>query len=468
MDITLKEVAKKIITDIESIDVSQRRDDEYKAYKVSEGAQKEFVTDRLMASYEVSYKKMAISDVSFSGKILSKQSKAYKESPIRHLENETAQERQSEIYQDGKFDLAYKEFDKDFNRQRFGLLWVCKEEEQFKLRSLKGFEFAVIRDQETGELIAVILNYPDTTITGGADGVEQLVAEDQADTSAQTKVYAMWTATHQVVWKVTITKDADNNPVKEMYLVPNEENPTNLNPLERLPFVFASKSSAIDLPFINPLTDQSIELNARLSCLLTASEKHGFGQFVLKKPEGLDLSEIEMGWDIALTLPLKENVEQQPDASYINANPDLTGMSQVIYDYAEAVASEHGLDMSAIKGTKSFSSGIERLISQSDVQDIISSNQQIYADVETEVYSIVQAYLESEGENILKDQDMSVSFQKPKVLITDKEVLENIEKRMALGLITQKEALQIIDPNLNDNKVKTFFGDEDGQDSEDG
>ena len=260
----------------------------------------------------------------------------------------------------------------------------------------------------------------------------------------------MWTAEHHAIWKLQVTRDNDGGKVSKMYLVPQEDNPQNINPLNMLPFVFASKSSAIDLPYLNPITSQSIEINARLSCLLTASEKHGFGQFVLKRPEGMKLDDIEMGWDIALDLPLKEGMEQQPDATYINANPNLDGMGKVIYDYIEAVASEHGLDTSAIKGQNNFSSGIERMISQADVQDIIAANQQIYADIEGEIYSIVQAYLESENESTLKEQEMTISFQKPKVLITDKEVLENIENRMSLGLITKREALQIIDPNLSD------------------
>jgi len=45
-------------------------------------------------------------------------------------------------------------------------------------------------------------------------------------------------------------------------------------------------------------------------------------------------------------------------------------------------------------------------------------------------------------------------FKKPKVLISDAEILSNIEKRLSLGLIEKWEALRILDPNLSEEAAR--------------
>jgi hypothetical protein len=93
----------------------------------------------------------------------------------------------------------------------------------------------------------------------------------------------------------------------------------------------------------------------------------------------------------------------------------------------------------------------------------------IYSEVEGQVIEILKAY----GKLTDSSDEYKVIFQKSKVLISDGEVLENIKKRMDMGLITRVEALQIIDPNLTDddaskklekineerqNNINTFMG----------
>lgn len=453
MDIRDKNIASQIIEDIEAEQTEKRRIAEYKSYKVASGAQLQYTTLALKELFPQSYQTMRISDVSVSRKVLNKVSKAYKEKPIRTMGDST--EALTEVYDNGGFNRTFQEFERDFNRQKYGLLWVNNINDKISLHSLKGFESFVIIGKG-GKLDGVILNYPDTDITttstSDTDYMEQMVAESQDDSSAGTRVYAMWTAQHHSVWKVKLEKGLNGKLAKNIINIPLDGNVSGVNPLGIIPFVFATQSSSPDLPFINPITEQSITINLLMSDVLSSASIQGYGQLVVRMPEGYELNKLHTGMTTAINLPLVEGNENQADASYINANPDLAGMNDVVEKYISEVLGEHGITGGQTAGA--FNSGLERLIANADVTDIVNANQSYFSDIESQVVEIVKRWGEVTGQFKLGDDDFNVVFPKSKITISDKETLENIEKRLSLGLMTEVEALQVIDPNLDDEAAQ--------------
>lgn len=451
MDIREYDVASALINEIESEQFSERRRQEYKGYKVSEGGQREYVLSALQSLFPKSWRSMRVSDISVSNKVLSKFSKAYKESPVRNLEGQT--DDLNELLGESDFDSRMSEFDRDYNRQRYGLLWVNRINDEPSFHSLKGFESFVKRDSNTGDLEAVVINYPSENIThnanSNADGIEQNLAENQDDTSAESKLYAMWTSDFHAVWRVTQKKIrgvSKSSIVREEI----EGNELGINDLGRLPFVYRSKNSSSDLPFINQLTEQSITYNVLNSDFLTACALQGYGQLVVTMPEDMITESMHTGMTTAMTLPIIEGSDVQADAKYINPNPDLSGMKLTLDNYAGDITGEHLGQSQSVNSNQTFSSGLERVIAQADVTDIITGNQRVYAKMEKEVVEILRAYeFLAQG-----SAELITIFPKAKVQISDKETLENIKMRLDLGLITKAEALQIIDPNLDEKAAE--------------
>ncbi len=449
MDIRLSNVAQSLIDEIDSQQFVDRRTEEYKSYKIAEGGQLAYIKDRLLTLFPKSHHTMRVSDVSLSAKILSKIAKAYKESPIRDFEGQT--DKMNDIFNDGEFDSRMAEFDRDFNRQKYGLFWVNKIEEDISFHSLKGFESFVKVDKNTGKMKAVVLNYPDINITSNSfsdgDQQEQTLQDSQDDTSAESRVYAMWTADFHAIWRVTEKTNVKGGAATSRKLenVPIEGNEAMSNDLGVLPFVYRSKSSSPDLPFLNPITEQSLMYNTLNSDLLTASALQGYGQLVMSMPEDQAMSEMHTGMTTAITIPIVQGAEAQADAKYINANPDLKGMMDTINNYVSDIVSEH-LGESQSSGSEKFSSGLERLIANATVTDQVSMNQAIYAKMEKEIIDIIIAY----GDLAESKDGYTVIFPKAKVMISDKETLENIKMRMDMGLMTRTEALMVIDPNLGE------------------
>jgi hypothetical protein len=447
MDITQLSVAKSLIDEIESNQFEERRQEEYKAYKVAEGGQRSYVLDRLQALFPESWNTMRVSDISVSNKVLTKVSKAYKESPIRLLDGQT--DDVNELFDKADFDTTMAEFDRDLNRQRYGLLWVNKIEDQASFHSLKGFESFVKVNKQSGVLEVVVINYPDTNITATSNSdtnyAEETLAESQDDTSAESRVYAMWTKDSHAIYRITEKKLPNSQISRNIEQMEIPGNVDMRNDLGVIPFVYHSRSSSVDLPFLNQLTEQSITYNILNSDMLTASALQGYGQLVVTMPEDMEMETMNGGMTTVMQLPIVQGVESQADAKYINPGADLPGMKMTIDSYAADILSEHGINGGQSSNTEGFSSGLERLIANADVSDQITANQRTYSKIEREAIDILRKYgLLKEG-----DAELVTIFPKAKVMISDKETLENIKMRLDLGLITKVEALQIIDPNMS-------------------
>lgn len=483
LDLTDINVVTQLVADIESAEDRARKTVNFDSWQVYSGNVYPYVSKRIQEVRPKSFQGYTISDISFSKVIVDAKAKAYKEQPIRRIadnEDDTKNDRLHEIYKEGDAGRQLPFFDTITNLHKHSLLWVnnIDETEKYQFMSLQGYEYSVVRDKETGDLTGVILNYGNLDITNGArgdnrdgntslaaggDGVDTLIAESQADSSAQSRVYAMWSKDNYVIVKVEIAlvnTTGGKKIQKSVTYVDQIDNAQMKNKIGRIPFVFMSQEMAVDYPTLSPLRSQTITANQQISELMTASNIQGVGQMVFKYPVRFEkkFDKITTGLLSAIKLPQSENPEDKAtEADYISPSPDLAGMQEVALSYVKQMFNEHGLKNTSAIGSEGqdFNSGLQMAIANSSVQDIIEQNQQSYIQVEQEMFEIIKAWEEFRGNSVFsEDDEIDVVFKKPKVLISDAEVLANIEKRLSLGLIEKWEALRILDPNLSEDGAK--------------
>jgi len=226
-------------------------------------------------------------------------------------------------------------------------------------------------------------------------------------------------------------------------------------------------NKAVDNPIKSPLTQQSITFNTLWSDVLSAASGQGFGILTLKYPESMQdkMENVTIGLTTGLELPQSGNPnDASTEAAYINPGPDLEGQVMTYSKWIVSVLDDYGITSSqALQGgVEKFASGLDRIIAQADVQDVVTDNQTDYVDVEDEIFNIVKTNEKViVNSNSFTDKDeLTVIYPKPKVLISDKESLENIEKRMNLGFIEPWEGLVMLDPNITEEaareKIKTI------------
>lgn len=467
IDITREDHARRIVLEVDNEENRRRRRQAWIAYQCKEGNQKEYVQKRLAELYPETFPKFRVGDISIVKKVNDKQAKAYKNPPIRKAENEKETESLTDIYKKYKFNKVLKEFDSIYNLHKYACLWLTwqnpeerdAEEGRYVLHALAPYEFDIVRDQVSGEPIIFILNYPDTNVTrqaGQSDGQEQTIAESQSDSSARSRIYSIWTKDTFVKVQVTRAQGHGNHTNEKMSIVFQEKKE---NKLGRLPITYLQKDTAIDYPVTNNLADQSIEWNVALSDLKTASSTQGHGQLVVSSPEGQKMKQVHMGMHTAISLPQSRKPDAKPTtAEYISASPDLGGQLDVLKFDVTNILDDHNIKAKGTieGGSERFSSGFDRLLSEADVQDLVEDNQSTYSeDVEPDLFDNVKAHEEAMNQTTFaKTDEIAVHFEKPKVLISDKETLDNIEKRDKLGLMLPHEKHMIMNPNLTVEQAK--------------
>ena len=453
IDLTKREYIYQLINEIETSQNVKRKKDAYIAFECQEGRQKDHVIDRLKCLYPETYKKFRVGNVKGVKKIISKKAKSYKNSPIRKLDKEAESEELNRIYNDYKFSRAFKEADKIYNLHKYVALWLSYDnpseeseelEGNYNLQALAPYEYDLVSDDK-GVPKIFILSYSGTDVTKGMDGIEQTITEDQRDTSAESKRYSFWNRDFFV--KVITKGKKDGRPfITSIDIKPNQ--------LGRLPIAYLSQDTAQDYPIPSDLADKVIDWNIDFSDLKTAAATQGHGQLTISHPENMKLRQLHMGMHTAINLPQSRKADDKPTtAQYISASPDLMGQLSVLKFSLTQILDDEGItSSSAIDGrVDEVKSGFDRLLKEADIQDIIESNQELYADcLENDVYLCLKAFEDALNSNVFSSDKIQVTFEKPKVLITDKETLENIEKREELGLLLSYEKHIIINPNLEE------------------
>jgi hypothetical protein len=469
LDLTNKSIVQQLVTEIEKSEDRERKASAFDAWQVYSGNQKPYVETEIQRTRPKSWKVYTISDVSVAKMVTTKRAASYKEQPKRDVENnDVKNERLSSIYSEADANRQLQFLDTTTNLHKYSLMWVnwLELEQRYQFMTLQPYEFSVVRDKDTGELIGVILSYGNQDITASSqsgDGYDDLIAESQADSAAQTKTYAMWSKENYVVIKYSknsVNTASGENVKRSIDYVTQPNNPNMVNVIGMIPFVFVSNETAIDYPTRNPLAMQSVTYNALMSEALTAANIQGTGVSILKYPDHMSNKFKNLSTGLTQTVKLPQSTKQgdpSTEFDYRSPSPSLLAQKEVYMTYLKQVLAEHGITTSA--GVSSdgsdFSSGLHMMIANSDVQSIIEMNQELYVDAEKQMFDIIKAWESFNNKTFFKPEDeLNIKFKKPKMMISDKETLENIQKMLELDLIEDHEALMMFDPNLTDEMAK--------------
>ena len=468
IDIHNSEHVKLLVGEIDNEQNRRRKREAWVLNQCKEGNQREYVLQELARLYPKTHTKFRVGDINIPKKIDRKLNKAYKNQPIRKCKSNKEDQALEDFYDSFHFGRSFKEADSIYNLHKYVCMWLTWqnpdkvlgiEEGSYVLHALKPYEYDLVRDQVTGEPIIFSQNYPESTITqlaGKSDGIEQTISESQSDTAANTRVYTFWSKDKYSKVIVKKAKGHGNQSEEQMTINFIDK---KANVINRLPIEYLQADSSVDYPIANNLSSQSIDWNVAFSDLKTATATQGHGQLVIKHPEGQKNKDVHMGMHTAISLPQSKKPDApETDAKYISASPDLAGQLGVLKFDLTNLLDDYGIKAKgAIEGgVDDFASGFDRLLSEADVQDTIEANQGLYSTtLEKGVFDILKAYENAMSQNPFPKTDkLNVTFEKPKVLISDKETLENIEKREALGLILPFEKHMIINPNLTEDEAK--------------
>jgi hypothetical protein len=110
LNILDQNVVRLIIADINSQQNLERKRNEWIAYQSTQGMLKDYVNTRLQVLFPKNARKMRVSDISISKKVIDKLANAYCEKPIRQLEDASEEQNQElhSIYKRVNLILLFK------------------------------------------------------------------------------------------------------------------------------------------------------------------------------------------------------------------------------------------------------------------------------------------------------------------------------------------------------------------------
>jgi hypothetical protein len=461
-------IVSTIIREIEASEDKARKRHAFRDWQIYSGNSDPYILELLRSVRPKTYKTYTRSNISVSRLVTDKLSKAYKQQPKRTVGgDETKDARLMDIYREAGAHKQLPFADTVNNLHKYNLMWVnyIEEDEKYQFMALQPHEYSVVRDKNTGELTAVILNYGNMDITSGAfagDGYDNLIADGQGDSSAQSRVYAMWSKDNHVIIRVTeatVHGTGGEQVQRSITYVEIKDNPLNENKIGIIPFVYVAKELTVDYPTPNPLGEQTVRYNYMMTEALGAATVQ-VGQMVIKYPERMQGEFDRMPSSLTSVIELPQSSEEgdsDTSVDYIKPDPNLESQKSLYLTYLRQILAEHGLESgsSLSENVQNFASGLERVIANASVQDIVQKNQESYVEMEQKMFEIIKAIEEFKGRSVFKkDDELQVVFQKPKILISDAETLANIEKRLSLGLMEKYEALIELDPNLTKDEAK--------------
>ena len=474
-----KQVILRILGESEKSEDKDRRIQSFDAYQVYSGNQKIYIERALARTRPNSFESYTISNISVSKMITDKRAQAYNEGAIRSVDGgESKTEKLKQIYNEAEAEEELCFHDVVMNLNRYNLIWVNyrEKDQKYQLMTLHPYEFILVRDQDTGEVLIVGLNYPDTEITqnargdnsgvertvSGGDGISDLIAESQADSGGETNQWAFWSKDQHVVVRQTKVRVVINGndalrPSIEYVDVPG--NPNNVNPLGVVPFVYTSFDRSIDYPTVNPLTEQSITFNVQQSETLTSKNIHGSGIQVIKYPEKMEgrFNKMSSGQTEVVKLPQSsKDGDSATEFDYKTSGAQLGPMMDSDMKYLKQIMKDHDIEGTNMElGESNAISGISKAISGASVQKLIERHQRIYAKTEQKIFEVIKAWDRLNRTKFFSPEDeLQVVFPRPKVMLSDRETLENIKMMMEMGLIEEWEKFIKMDPNLSEQQAR--------------
>lgn len=478
-DLLDEHVRMKVIKAIESPENVSRKYRAKMAQDFLTDGIKQYVLDRLeqeMEGHTVDAMKHRAANISIFKKVIDKKSRVYRNGVVRESDDELYNEQVNFLVDYLNMNREMKKVNKYTEAYRNTEVQVIPIEDRktglysYKLQVLPSHFYDVIEDErDPTKPLAYVLSYYRANrsitytdrfhnITGDAgpgdfrngDRRNSIIADSPNDVgSDEQKEYIFWTDSYH------FTTDARG------VLIPELSPEDFLNPIGRLPFVSFAKET--DGQFWALGGDDLIEETIGINLLLTDmyfNSKMSAG-VLLGYGKGLP-SNLKVGPNAALIVEVQEG-DPTPSLQFVAPNPDLNAQMKMIEQKVAMLLSTNNLEPNTISGNltvQNANSGIQEMIQKSEVTSSIEDEQELFRDKEPEVFEVVARWHNYFYEKNLLNQDLrdlgpidldaefSLKFLPAQPYMTEKEKLEILEKRKALGLDSELDMLMRDNPDL--------------------
>lgn len=459
-DLTRADERKNIIAEIEAEENVARKRYAQRAFDCFRERQDGYIKENL--SYEFDPDSVAemrlITSINLTKRIVQELSSVYTREPKREFSNASDDQlfHIEQLYDFCMFNAKCRVANQYYNLQNQGTFYFIPQDGYIKAKPLPLQSFDVIPDSENSEkAYAYILNTWDLDLRNSRIRQEynetdsryrsnNSINETIADENDRRRMQRM------VVWtpELTYTMNGFGEITDEVVA----------NPIGMLPFIdFANgeKDSQFFVRRGSDIAEFGIEMGTILSDTATTSRNQGYAQGVVYSTEQPKF--VKGNHNKWLWMQLDpERPETRPELQFVSPQPDLMSSLQLVEILLNMFMTSRNVDTSTVSGrsqAQSATSGIEKLLQMIDKFEASREDFDVFRWVEHRSFDLFRAWSnalqgvvegplalkpELQGVSLGDDIEMTVQFQGPEAIKSDEDRLNELERKMDLGIISRK------------------------------
>lgn len=472
----------RIIEHIESSKNKERKDEDYKRYLVYKDKTSHYVLEKLLKQFETSTvmeMSYALSNVSILRKVIDKLARVYSNGVKRTAVDEAGSpieditKNVEELSKILKVNTKMKKTNRAYKRDKNTLVYLkplLKSEEQqiYSLELCVLFPYlydAIENEENKEEAICYVLSHyePRATLTlypvqnevqaGNHSLPRQNLPSDQhTSEDRKPKQFIWWTNSYHFT----------TNEKGEIISA------TTDNPILEVPFVnFAEdQDGCFWATGGNDLADGSVLVNSMITHTNHVGITQGYGQFYMtgkNLPKG-----VKIGPSRGIGIEY-EKEDPVPALGFLSANPALGELRSLIEMYVALMLTTNNLSVSGVAtqlgNAQDPASGIAIILDKAESMEDVKDQEQIFLDNEPVIWRKLSKWMNFYNAKgmldpalvpftLPEDVKVTLKFGDAKPIMSEKEMLENIQLREELGLNTKTELLMMDDPSLTEQQAE--------------
>lgn len=400
-----------------------------------------------------------IPSINIVKKVNDKLSKVYNEPAVRLCENKTDNELMKAISQRAGLESQLITSNRMLNLNRRAALEIYVENEELKLKVLAAHQFLVFSDSviNPNKATVFIKLLPKTkhikvvTVDSRGNKTEPYEQVTLVDT------FAIYSDNEFMI--IDMTGDVRRDLMNEMGAT------SSVNPFGVIPFVYLNSSKLELLPYPNKTALDIGILIPKLLTDLNYSAQFLSHSVIWTKNANLAGAEINPDAIVNLGDSDSANPSISPEIGTIDPKCDIAGVLQLIEFQVGFYLTTEGLKSSGVGNMDAGqeASGVSKIIDESDATDARKNQMEIYRQVEMDMWLKIkkmQDYLSKSGnveeKRLFSEEfplNMSVRFAEIRPLESEKQKYEKIKIGRDLKLLTRKQALQELYPDLTEDQL---------------
>jgi len=432
---------------------------ELKMYKLHEGQVREAVEASLKNEMlsPSAYKRAVerIPSINVVQKVSDKLSKVYAEAPIRFSEKD--QELITEFTDSLSLNAYMAEANRSFNYNNRCALEIYQEEGVQKLKLLNAHQFLPFSDSITSPNQMTVF----IKLLGQETQRQEAVADNMGyrdpkpDQVTMVDLFALYSDDEFMV--------IDSSGAVRSDLMAKMGATSTVNPFGVIPFVYINRSFTELVPFPN---QTGYDLGILVPKLLT--DLNFSAQFMSHSviwTRNVQLQNPDINPDAIVDLGDTTPDGGTPDIGVIKPETDISNVLSLIEFQLSAYLSTVGIKSGAIGQLEASnaSSGISKIIDEGDTTEIRKKQTELFRMIEKDFWnklSTMQAYWSTGAIVIKKDkfnpafiESFSIKFADIKPIESEKDKYDKMKVARELKLITKRQALKEIYPNLPEDQL---------------